>query len=164
MKSDCVNAYFFGSMGSGRVSSVFGVMFFGWESSMKKLKVLIADDDRPAHELYNHCLLGELYEKHMVDNGEEAVKAYETWQPDVIILDIMMPVMSGYQALKEIRRTEKENAKPPTPILMVTALGSKSDIVDCMKQGIQGYIVKPFRPDDLCEKVELGYKKLNPSG
>lgn len=120
---------------------------------MSKLKVLIADDDRAVHKMYAHGLLDDLYEKKIVVNGQEALEVFESWRPDVVVLDIMMPIMSGYQTLKAIRDKEK-GSKKPTPVVMVTALASKNDIMDCIKLGIQGYLVKPVKPHELAEKLE----------
>lgn len=119
------------------------------------LKVLLVDDSKSVLDLYNLGLKNELYEKKTCMNGKDALDLYESWKPDLIIMDIVMPEMTGFAALKEIRNREKNNGRK-TAIIMSTALGDKSDILDCARVGIQGYIVKPFKHTELVGKVE-GY-------
>ncbi len=125
-----------------------------------KLKVLIADDSKVSQIMIDEALSGDLYSKRAAVNGQEALDLYYKWQPDIILLDIMMPLVSGYAALKEIRRHEKSgNAKKKTAVIMLTALSDKESIVDCLKLGIQGYMVKPFRKEELCGRIEESLKK-----
>lgn len=121
-----------------------------------KLKILLVDDSKVVMQVYKEALSDALYEKRYAMNGEEALTVYKAWQPDIILLDIVLPVMTGYSALKEIRRLEKESGSR-TAIIMVTSLGDSSDVKDCARLGIQGYIVKPFRAPDLAQKIEQYY-------
>lgn len=120
---------------------------------MEKMKVLIADDDRQAHNLFRMGLNDTLYDLKFVENGKDALDEWKQWQPDVVLLDIMMPVMSGYQALKEIRRVEAGSGRN-TPVIISTALGGKNDVMDCVKVGVQGYLIKPIKCDQLAQKIE----------
>ena len=120
---------------------------------MEKLKVLIADDDRSVHELFRLGLNGELYDLKFTENGKDAIEEWKQWGPDVVLLDIMMPVMSGFTALKEIRRIEAGSGRS-TPVIVSTALGGKGDVLDCVKVGVQGYLVKPIKYDELARKIE----------
>ncbi len=120
---------------------------------MEKLKVLIADDDPYAHNLFRMGLNDTLYDLKFVENGKDAVEEWKQWRPDVVLLDIMMPVMSGYAALKEIRRAEAGSERS-TPVIISTALGGKGDVMDCVKVGVQGYLVKPIKCDQLAQKIE----------
>ena len=120
---------------------------------MEKLKVLIADDDPTTHQLFRIGLNDELYDLKFVENGKEALEEWKQWRPDVVLLDIMMPVMSGYMALKEIRRAEAGSGHS-TPVIISTALGGKNDVMDCVKVGVQGYLVKPIKCDQLAQKIE----------
>ncbi len=125
-----------------------------------KLKVLIADDSKVSQIMIDEALSSELYSKRPAVNGQEALDLYYKWGPDVILLDIMMPLVSGYTALKEIRLHEKNEKKPKkTVVIMLTALSDKESIVDCMKLGIQGYMVKPFHKEELCSRIDEGLKK-----
>lgn len=120
---------------------------------MEKLKVLIADDDRAVHELFRMGLNDALYDLKFTENGKEALEEWKQWQPDVVLLDIMMPVVSGYVALKEIRRIEAGSGRS-TPVIVSTALGGKNDVMDCVKVGVQGYLVKPIKFGELAQKIE----------
>ena len=125
-----------------------------------KLKVLIADDSKVSQIMIDEALSDELYSKRPAVNGQEALDLYFKWRPDVILLDIMMPLVSGYAALKAIRQHEKtEKTQKKTVVIMLTALSDKESIVDCMKVGIQGYMVKPFNKEELCSRIDEGLKK-----
>jgi DNA-binding response OmpR family regulator len=117
---------------------------------MDKLKILIVEDDKSTQELYDRGLSADVFEKHFVDNGEEALQIYGSWHPNIIILDIMLPVKSGYSALKEIREEIEDGA---TTIIMATSLSGIGDIMDCTRLGIQGYIVKPFKYKEIGKKI-----------
>lgn len=119
------------------------------------MKVLLVDDSKLVLDLYALGLSDALYEKKTAMNGREAVEIYESWNPDMIVLDIVMPEVTGYTALKQIRELEKINGRR-TAIVMATALSDKSDIVDCARVGIQGYIIKPFKHTEIASRLE-GY-------
>jgi CheY-like chemotaxis protein len=127
---------------------------------MARLKILVAEDNKSVQALYNLGLNDELYEKKFVADGKQAIDTYESWNPDMVVLDIMMPVMTGFNALKEIRDREKTNGRK-TAVIMSTGLSDKSDIMDCAKLGIQGYIIKPFKHRELAEMLEGYYRKHN---
>ncbi|MBI5637514.1 MAG: response regulator [Nitrospinae bacterium] len=120
-----------------------------------KMKVLLVDDSKSVIELYKLGLSDDLYEKKIAMNGRDALEIYESWNPDMIVLDIVMPEVTGFTALKQIRRLEKTNGRH-TAIVMATALSDKGDIVDCARIGIQGYIIKPFKHSEIASRLE-GY-------
>lgn len=122
---------------------------------MAKIKILIAEDDKDTLELYRKGLAEDLFEMRFIMNGKEALDVYQEWQPDIIVLDIVMPVMTGYSVLKEIR--EKMNDRT-TKIVMATSLSTKHDIMDCSKLGIHGYIIKPFQYKEI-GSIILNYLK-----
>ncbi len=126
------------------------------EAGGTKLKILLVDDSKVVMQIYKEALSDNLYEKRFAMNGQDALNFYRTWQPDLILLDIVLPVTTGYSALKEIRRIEKDTGTR-TAIIMVTSLADKSDINDCARLGIQGYIVKPFQATELAAKIEHYY-------
>ncbi len=128
-----------------------------------KMKILLVDDSKVAMTMYKEGLSDDLYEKKYAHNGNEALLFYKSWQPDLIVLDIVMPEMTGYTVLKQIREAEKTTGHR-TAIVMATAMGDKSDIVDCAKVGIQGYIVKPFKQDELASRLENCYASLKKNG
>jgi CheY-like chemotaxis protein len=125
---------------------------------MEKMKILIVDDNKSVQALYNLGLKDEIYDKKFADNGKAALEMHESWHPDLIVMDIMMPVMSGFQALKAIRDGEKKGGKT-TAVVVATALSDKSDIIDCARLGIQGYIIKPFKHSEIAARLESYYQK-----
>ena len=122
----------------------------------EKLKILIAEDEEVARQMLQIAFRDEeKYEIRLAADGEEALVAYKAWQPDILLLDIMMPHMNGFTALKAIRQTLKDTA---TTVIMVSSVSDKQDIVACVKLGIQGYVLKPFEVKKLAETV-VGYHR-----
>ncbi len=125
----------------------------------QKIKILMVEDSPNINMLYNRGLPDALFEKSFAHNGQEAMTLYHQWHPDIIILDIMLPVMTGYSVLKEIRGTLKDTS---TAIIMSTSLSKKEDVMSMMKLGIQGYIVKPFGVREIGARILAYYKKIDP--
>ncbi len=120
----------------------------------EKLKILIAEDEEVTRHLFQIAFRDEgKFEARMVSDGEQALVVFKEWQPDIVLLDIMMPHMNGFTALKAIRQTLKDTA---TTVIMVSSVSDKQDIVACVKLGIQGYVLKPFEVKTLAETV-VGY-------
>lgn len=106
-------------------------------------KILIVDDSRTSRKILRGILEGAGYEiVGEATNGEEGVKLYEELQPDVVTLDITMPVMDGIEALKNIM---EKNSK--AKVIMVTAAGQKGNVVEALKLGAFEFISKPFEED-----------------
>jgi two-component system, sensor histidine kinase and response regulator len=108
---------------------------------MEKLKILIVEDDRTTQKLYERFLFEEIFDRTFAKTGGEALELFHTVQPDVILLDLMLPEVSGYNVLKQIREDYQDKQ---IPIIISTSLISKEDIVSCAKFGIQGYLTKPI--------------------
>ena len=125
----------------------------------EKLKTLIVEDSKLAQAIYDELLIDRLFEKRFADDGQAALEIYHDWKPDIILLDIMLPVLSGYLVLKTIRVKSKDNS---TAIVMLTSLSKKDDVMDCMRLGIQGYIVKAPDYDKFGAKILQYYSKVNP--
>ena len=120
---------------------------------MPKLKLLVAEDSKFMQYFYESELSPELYEPKIVSDGEQALAEYKTWRPDIVLLDMYMPIINGYQALKTIREGYQDKS---TTIIMATSANEKDDIIACAKLGIQGYMVKPFEPE-VMNKAILQY-------
>ncbi len=113
-------------------------------------KVLLVDDDAGARRLVEFTLQQEGFEVVTASNGLEGLERAQTTQPDVIVMDIMMPVMGGYEAclrLKEIPTTAH------IPILVLTAKGQAADREYSLMAGADGYIAKPAEPQEIAERV-----------
>lgn len=119
------------------------------------VNVLICDDDPFLLELVSFRLNLEGFSVKAVENGAEALTALETFEPDIVVLDSMMPGMDGLEVLKRIRILP-EHAH--TPIVMLSARNRQQDIVNSLREGAADYIVKPFIPDELCVRIEKQLK------
>lgn len=115
---------------------------------MEKLKILIVDDDTNISELIALYLNKEGYDTQEVDSGKKAIEAFLHYQPDIILLDIMLPEMDGYDVCKEIRKTSR------VPIIMLTAKCDVFDKVLGLELGADDYLAKPFDPKELIARVK----------
>lgn len=113
----------------------------------KEYRLLLVDDDKNISELIKMYLEKEGYKCIQVYNGKEAVEEMDS-NIDLVILDIMLPVMNGWDVLKEIRK------KYNTPVIMLTAKGETFDKVLGLELGADDYIVKPFDPKELIARVK----------
>ena len=105
---------------------------------MMAKKVLIVEDDSNIAELLNLYLEKEGFEPLVAKDGGKGVEQFRAFQPDLVLLDIMLPVMDGWSVLKKIRESSK------VPVIMLTAKGETSDKVSGLEMGADDYIVKPF--------------------
>ena len=112
------------------------------------VKIMVVDDDRHIAELISLYLRKEGYETMEVYDGHKAVEAFTAYVPVLILLDLMLPGMDGYQVCQEIRRTST------VPIIMLTAKGETFDKVRGLELGADDYIVKPFDPHELVARVK----------
>ncbi len=115
---------------------------------MAKQKILIVDDDANIAELISLYLLKECYETKIVGDGEEALQAFRTFQPDLILLDLMLPGMDGYQVCRELRKDSM------VPIIMLSAKGEIFDKVLGLELGADDYMIKPFDAKELVARVK----------
>lgn len=114
---------------------------------MNKQKILIVDDDENIAELISLYLTKECFDTKMVYNGEDALAAYDTYQPNLVLLDLMLPGIDGYQVCREIR------AKSSTPIIMLSAKGEVFDKVLGLELGADDYIMKPFDSKEMVARI-----------
>lgn len=115
---------------------------------VNKQKILIVDDDENIAELISLYLTKECFDTMMVHDGEKALIAYETYQPNLILLDLMLPGIDGYQVCREIR------ARSGVPIIMLSAKGEIFDKVLGLELGADDYIMKPFDSKELVARVK----------
>ena len=121
-----------------------------------KQKILIVDDDVNIAELISLYLTKECFETMMVHDGEEALHVFDTFQPNLILLDLMLPGIDGYQVCREIR------AKSNTPIIMLSAKGEVFDKVLGLELGADDYIIKPFDSKELVARVKAVLRRYQP--
>ncbi|HDZ49641.1 hypothetical protein LCGC14_1438880 [marine sediment metagenome] len=114
-------------------------------------KIVLAEDEPQIARLIEFKLKKEGYQVIWKENGEEALKAIKADKPDLILLDIMMPVMDGYEVLRRVK--EDENLKS-IPVVMLTARAQEKDVVKGIDLGAEDYITKPFHPAELLARVK----------
>lgn len=122
-----------------------------------KQKILIVDDDTNIAELISLYLTKECFETMMVHDGEEALAVFDTFSPNLILLDLMLPGIDGYQVCREIR------AKSATPIIMLSAKGEVFDKVLGLELGADDYIIKPFDSKELVARVKAVLRRYQPA-
>ncbi|MCL2578877.1 MAG: response regulator transcription factor [Oscillospiraceae bacterium] len=115
---------------------------------MQKGKILVADDDKNIVELLRLYLEKEDYTVIIANDGEEALSKFGPESPDIVLLDIMMPKLDGWQVLREIRK------KSNTPIIMLTAKGETFDKVLGLELGADDYVVKPFDAKEIVARIK----------
>lgn len=121
-----------------------------------KQKILIVDDDENIAELISLYLTKECFETLIVHDGRSALTAFETFAPNLILLDLMLPGIDGYEVCREVR------AKSPTPIIMLSAKGEIFDKVLGLEMGADDYIMKPFDSKELVARVKAVLRRYKP--
>ena len=122
-----------------------------------KQKILIVDDDNNIAELISLYLLKECYETMIVNDGESVLPAMESFAPNLILLDLMLPGMDGYQVCREVR------AKYNTPIIMLSAKGEVFDKVLGLELGADDYMEKPFDSKELVARAKAVLRRYKPA-
>ncbi|HEX9443502.1 MAG TPA: response regulator [Candidatus Binatia bacterium] len=119
---------------------------------MLQRTVLVVDDSRTIAAILREALEGEGYRVRCVCSGEEALAHLEAETPDLIILDVLMPKMSGLEVLARIKAAPKT---APIHVIMLTASGRHEDILQGYKLGAEYYITKPFKQTELLHGIQL---------
>lgn len=127
---------------------------------MEKKKILIVEDDNFVAEVYIAKLAEMGYEATLAQNGEEGLKELKKNKIDLILLDILMPVMNGVEMLEEIKkRPEWKNI----PVILLTNVGEKESIQKVRDLGVKNYLIKShFTPAEVIEKIESVFKENQP--
>lgn len=124
---------------------------------MDKQKILIVDDDENIAELISLYLMKECFETRIEGNGENALQAFHEYQPDLILLDIMLPGIDGYEVCSEIRKSSQ------VPIIFLSAKGEVFDKVLGLKMGADDYIMKPFDSNEMVARVRAVLRRSQPA-
>ena len=122
-----------------------------------KQKILIVDDDNNIAELISLYLTKECYDTKIVNDGEQALIAFEHYKPNMLLLDLMLPGIDGYQVCREIR------AKSDVPSIMLSAKGEVFDKVLGLELGADDYILKPFDSKELVARVKAVLRRFQPA-
>lgn len=122
-----------------------------------KQKILIVDDDNNIAELISLYLTKECYDTKIVNDGEQALIAFEHYKPNMLLLDLMLPGIDGYQVCRDIR------AKSDVPIIMLSAKGEVFDKVLGLELGADDYILKPFDSKELVARVKAVLRRFQPA-
>ncbi len=123
-----------------------------------KQKILIVDDDNHIAELISLYMTKECYDTMIVGDGESALDAVKTYQPNLILLDLMLPGIDGYQVCREVRQ------KSQVPIIMLSAKGEIFDKVLGLELGADDYMEKPFDSKELVARVKAVLRRSRPAG
>ena len=121
-----------------------------------KQKILIVDDDNNIAELISLYLIKECFETRICNDGESAINTFDTFEPNLVLLDLMLPGIDGYQVCREIR------TKSQVPIIMLSAKGEVFDKVLGLEMGADDYMEKPFDSKELVARAKAVLRRYKP--
>ncbi|WP_376792103.1 response regulator transcription factor [Thermoflexus sp.] len=121
-------------------------------------RILIAEDERDIRELIAFTLEFGGFQVITTTNGQEAVELARRHRPDLILLDVRMPKMTGYEACRILKSQEETRT---IPVVFLSAKGQESEIRQGMEAGADAYILKPFAPDELIQQVRAILDRYN---
>lgn len=119
-----------------------------------KQRILVVDDDSNIAELISLYLTKECFDTRIVGDGETALTVFSSYKPDLILLDLMLPGIDGYEVCREIRKTSQ------TPIIMLSAKGEVFDRVLGLELGADDYLTKPFDPKELIARTKAVLRRF----
>lgn len=122
----------------------------------EKQKILIVDDDENIAELISLYLIKECFDTRIAVDGEEAILLFREYQPNLILLDLMLPGIDGYEVCREVRKTSA------VPIIMLSAKGEVFDKVLGLELGADDYMMKPFDSKELVARVKAVLRRFSP--
>lgn len=122
-----------------------------------KQKILIVDDDENIAELISLYLTKEFYDTKIVYDGESALREFKIYEPNLVLLDLMLPGIDGYQVCREIRQHSS------VPIIMLSAKGEVFDKVLGLELGADDYMIKPFDSKELVARVKAVLRRFQPA-
>ena len=137
-------------------SGIMKTDYMGKQGIIMPKKILIVEDEANIRELLRLYLEREGYTVIEAENGVEGIKQWKSEKPDMLLLDVMMPVMDGWTVCKEIR------AESDVPIIMLTAKGETADRVSGLEMGADDYIVKPLEMPEVIARVRAVFRRMAP--
>lgn len=127
----------------------------------KKKKILVVDDERHIVRLVEVNLVRAGYDVVVAYDGVEALEVFAKEKPDMVVLDVMMPRMDGFEVLKKL---QSDPASRDVPVIMLTAKAQDADIFRGWSSGVSSYLTKPFNPRELLTFVERIFQSLEDEG
>jgi two-component system KDP operon response regulator KdpE len=124
---------------------------------MKQFRVLVVDDEQRILNFLSSKLKASGYDVLTAGNGKDALEQVQAQDPDLVVLDIMMPKMDGFETLKELRSFSS------IPVIFLSAKGANADKVKGLGLGADDYLAKPFSPDELIARIEAVKRRLEPA-
>jgi two-component system response regulator MtrA len=115
--------------------------------------IMVVDDDQDLAEMLGIVLNGSGFEVDLVNSGDQVMTIFNAHQPDLVLLDVMLPGLSGIEVCKLIRE------KSMVPIVMLTAKGDSHDVVSGLEAGADDYMVKPFNPSELVARIKVRLRR-----
>ena len=112
-------------------------------------RILVVDDEKTVTEVVERYLRHEGFDVSLAADGAEGLRVAEDWAPDLVVLDLMLPVVDGLEVCRRLRR------ETDTPIIMLTARGEETDRVVGLELGADDYVVKPFSPRELVARIKF---------
>ena len=123
---------------------------------MKRFRILVVDDEERILNFLSAKLKASGYEVLTAPNGVKGLEQVQAQEPDLVVLDLLMPKMDGLEMLKQLRTFS------PVPVIILTAKGTDTDRIKGLKLGADDYLPKPFNPDELVARIEAIRRRLEP--
>jgi DNA-binding response OmpR family regulator len=127
-----------------------------------KTRILVVDDDPTVAEVVASYLRGAGLEPRHAADGQSALLLAGEWEPDLVVLDLMLPGIDGLEVCRRLR--EARDGQHPLPVIMLTALGEESDRVLGLETGADDYVTKPFSPRELALRVQAVLRRADQAG
>lgn len=145
------------------ILAIYGILYIVNLEDMppKQSKIIVAEDDMAMAEIVSHKLSTNGFNVRHAEDGAKAVQMFEEDPPDLMVLDLMMPEMDGFQVLEKIR-SNPDKKLADTPVIILSNLWSNENILKTQALKVDGYLVKAyFTPDEILGKIQEVLKKHN---
>ena len=144
--------------------STNGPMTSERERGQEPARILVVEDEPSISGFVRRGLIYEGYDVDVVEDGKTALRSVADRQPDLMVLDIMLPEIDGIEVCRRIRALEAAESRRPIPILMLTARDAVSDRIAGLEPGADDYLIKPFAFDELLARIRAIMRRARPAG
>lgn len=127
-----------------------------WRSYLKKFRILVVDDEQRILNFLRTKLKASGYEVFAAGDGAQALEQIEAEEPDLVVLDLLMPRMDGFEMMERLRTFSS------IPVIVLSARGADTDRIRGLKLGADDYLAKPFNPEELTARIEAVRRRLHP--